>query len=148
MSSYVSDLKGVDAYIEKLVAGVRSCLQEQCECKTEIPLFLYATGGVRKLSGTDQHKLFASIRNSHFPFRIQSKTVLSGKSICFFLIQGSRKHRLVYSQWLHCITLCLTSIRVLKWITRSQKKKMNQPNRRQKIHHSRRSPPIHYRILQ
>lgn len=143
----MSDLKRVDAYIDELVEGVRSCLQEHGECKTEIPLFLYATGGVRKLSETDQRKLFASIRNSHFPFRVQTKTVLSGKSICFLLIQENRKHRLVFSQWLHCIMLCLTSIRILKSIKRIQTKRMNQPNLTQKIHHSRRSHPIHYCIL-
>ena len=91
MSSYVSDLQRVDGYIEKLVEGVRSCIQGKSEYKTEIPLYIYATGGVRKLSDTDQHQLFASIRNSHFPFRIHSKTVLSGKSIYFWFHLGEQE---------------------------------------------------------
>ena len=79
ISSYVSHLEKVDETIESLVEGVRGCLEEQMEVKTEIPLFLYATGGVRKLPDVAQQQLFASITNSHIPFGIQSKAVLTGR---------------------------------------------------------------------
>lgn len=98
ISSYVHSLNKVDGYMKNLVEGARLCLQEQIGHAEEIPLYLYATGGVRKLSDADQKHLLSAIRKSYSPFQIKAKTVLSGIIHCFFPIQGSRKRSLVFSQ--------------------------------------------------
>ena len=84
-SSFGSDLEGAWRSLHSLIQEVSECVEA-----TTIPVHLYATGGIRKLSQELRSQLCDHIiaqsveRKAHLPLRVSLCTVLSGEQEAYY----------------------------------------------------------------
>ena len=83
-SSFGSDLEGAWKSLHSLILDVRHCVKA-----TTIPLHLYATGGIRKLSEELRsqlcdHIISRSAEKTGLPLHVSLCTVLSGEQEAYY----------------------------------------------------------------